>query len=252
MKLNQKRVLITGASSGIGYQLALQMARQGARLALVARSEDKLQSLRQEIEKHHGIAIPMPTDISEAETIYQTVAQAASQLGGLDLVIANAGVGIVMPAHKMKPHHVDRMLQVNLQGAIHTLLAGLQLMLDSGGGQLVGISSLAGFRGLPQSAVYSATKSGLITFMESLRVEYRHKNIRVTTICPGFVHTPMTEKNTQPMPFALSAEKAGSKIISAIEAEKKLYCFPTPLGYGIRLLHCLPNFLFDPLVGLNR
>ncbi|HBC57081.1 MAG TPA: hypothetical protein DCZ03_07950, partial [Gammaproteobacteria bacterium] len=128
MKLNQKRVLITGASSGIGYQLALQMARQGARLALVARSEDKLQSLRQEIEKHHGIAIPMPTDISEAETIYQTVAQAASQLGGLDLVIANAGVGIVMPAHKMKPHHVDRMLQVNLQGAIHTLLAGLQLM----------------------------------------------------------------------------------------------------------------------------
>lgn len=252
MELNEKKVLITGASTGIGYQLALQMARKGARVAVVARSEDKLQALRQEIETLDGTAIPMPADVSRPEPIYQTVEDAAAQLGGLDLVIANAGVGILMPAHKMKPHHVDRMLQVNLQGAIHTLLAGLKLMVDSGGGHLVGISSLARFRGLPSSAVYSATKSGLITFMESLRVDYKRKNIRVTTICPGFVHTPMTETVTQPMPFALSAEQAGAKIIRAIEAEKKLYCFPTPLGYAVRLLHCLPNLIYDPLVGLSR
>jgi short-subunit dehydrogenase len=251
MDLNQKNILITGASSGIGDQLAKQLAAKGATVALVARREDKLSSLQQIIQSRGGTALIYPADLSITEQCYTTVARAAKEMGHLDMLIANAGVGIMMQAHKMKPGQIDRMLQVNLQGAIHSLLAGLQQMLGTGGGQLVGISSLAGFRGMPQGAVYCATKAGLITFLESLRVDYAHKNIRVTTICPGFVHTPMTEKNTQPMPFALSAEKAGHKIIAAIEAEKKMFAFPTPLGIGMRMAALLPNPIYDRLINIR-
>ena len=245
MNLDGKKILVTGASTGIGYAISRELGRKGCFITLLARSEEKLQSLAEEIKKDGGQALVMPLDIKDPEVVKQAVNHASQEMGGLDLVIANAGVGILMPAHKLEIRHVDRMVDVNLKGAMYTLLAGLEILLQGGGGQLVGVSSIASYRGLPQSSVYSATKAGLSSFLESLRVEYAKKNIRVTTICPGYIKTPMTEGAKMPMPMMLEADAAARMIIHAIEKEKKVYGFPWPVNSSVKLLRFLPNFIYD-------
>lgn len=250
MQLEGKRILITGASTGMGYAIARALGEKGCYVALLARSEDKLRTLAKEIQNDGGQAIVLPVDIQDSAAVKQAVQNASRDMGGLDVLIANAGVGILKPAHKIALHHVDKMVDVNLKGAMYALLAGLEIMLEQGGGQLVGVSSLASYRGLPQSSVYSATKAALSSFLESLRVEYANKNIRVTTICPGYIKTPMTEGVKMAMPMVLEADVAAAMIIKAIEKEKKVYGFPWPMHWGVKLLRALPNGLYDVLARL--
>jgi len=247
MKLNGKKILITGASTGIGYALSRELGKKGCYIALLARSEDKLQALVEEIKKDGGQAVAIPVDVKDADAVKQAVVTANQEMGGLDVLIANAGVGILKPAHKIETRHVDRMIDVNIKGAMYALLAGLDILLQQGGGQLVGVSSIASYRGLPQSSVYSATKAALSSFLESLRVEYANKNIRVTTICPGYIKTPMTEGAKMAMPLALEADVAAGMIINAIEKEHKVYGFPRPVHWGIIFVRMLPNSIYDKL-----
>jgi len=250
MKLDGKKILITGASTGIGYAISRELGKKGCYIAILARREDKLQALAEEIRKYGGQALAIPVDVMDADSVKQAITTANRDLDGLDVVIANAGVGILKPAHQIEPRHVDRMVDVNLKGAMYTLLAGLDILLQHGGGQLVGVSSIASYRGLPQSSVYSATKAALSSFLESLRVEYAKKNIRVTTICPGYIKTPMTEGAKMPMPMMLEADVAARMIIDAIEKEKKVYGFPWPMNFGVKLVRFLPNFIYDAVIKL--
>ena len=245
MNLNEKAVLISGASSGIGRAVALNLARRHCKIGLIARSADKLQELAQQITSLGGQPLVLATDVADGEAARQAVQQAYETFGRLDLVIANAGVGYLRPAHKLKPHQIDQMINVNLRGAIHILQTGLELQLQQGGGQLVGISSLASYRGLPSSSVYSATKAGLSTYLESLRVEYGRKNILVSTICPGYIRTPMTDDNKSPMPFLMEVEDAAELIVTAIEKEKKVYGFPWQVHTPVKLIKYLPRLVYE-------
>jgi len=252
MELRGKVVVITGASTGIGNAVARKLASQHCKIGLIARSEDKLQALAKTVEAAGGEALVLPLDVTDSEAVRSAVQKVNQHFGGLDLVFANAGVGYLRPADKLKPYQVAQMLDVNLKGAINVLLAGLEVQLKLGGGQLVGVSSLASYRGLPSSSVYSATKAGLSTFLESLRVEYAGKNIRVSTICPGYIKTPMTDDNKSPMPFLMEVDDAAELIVKAIEKEKKVYGFPWFIHSAVRLIKYIPVVIYDAVIKLAR
>ena len=252
MKLEGKTVFITGASTGIGRELAIQLARKHCNLALLARSEDKLQQLQKELLTL-GIQVNIyPIDVTDRTALEKAMLDAHQTLGGLDVVFANAGVGYLLPAHKLKAYQVEKMVQVNYLAAMNTLLIALPLMLEQGGGQLVGISSIASIRGLPNSAVYSSSKAGLNTFLETLRGEYRRKNIQVSTVCPGFVRTPMTDPIETNIPFMLDADKAVEIIISGVEKGRGVVGVPGWMYGALRLMRLIPSNLYDRLASLAR
>ncbi|MBV1874858.1 MAG: SDR family NAD(P)-dependent oxidoreductase [Gammaproteobacteria bacterium] len=252
MKLEGKTIFITGASTGIGRELAIQLARKQCKLALLARSEDKLQHLRKELITL-GIPINIyPVDVTDRTALEKAMLDAHSTLGGLDVIFANAGVGYLLPAHKLKAHQVEKMVSVNYLAAMNTLLIGLPLLLEQGGGQLVGISSIASIRGLPNSAVYSSSKAGLNTFLETLRVEYRRKNIEVTTVCPGFIRTPMTAPLETNIPFILDVDKAVRIIIAGVEKGRGIVGVPGWMYGLLRIMRLIPSHLYDRLASMAR
>jgi len=250
MKLVGKSVLITGASSGVGEELARQLAKKQCKLALLARSKDKLQALQKELQAKGAQVEIYAVDVCEREALEQAIYSAHKKLDGLDVVFANAGVGILKPAHKLKPHQIEQMIEVNYVGAINTLLIALPLLLEKGQGQLVGISSIASLRGLPGGAIYSSTKAGLNAFLETLRVEYRRKNIEVTTVCPGFIRTPMTADIEESIPFMLDVDKAVTIIIQGVEFGKAVVGVPGWLYNLTNLIRFLPSELYTRITSL--
>jgi short-subunit dehydrogenase len=161
------------------------------------------------------------------------------------MVIANAGIGATGHASTLRWEDVAQVLDVNVRGAIATLLAAVPIMLAAQRGHLVGISSLAGRRGLPQAAAYSASKAALSTFLESMRMDLARANIRVTDVQPGFVATPATDKNKHPMPFKWTAEKAARVVASRLERAPAMIAFPWPLTLLTALSRHLPAWLYD-------
>ena len=252
MKLNGKTVLITGASSGIGEELARQLAKKQCKLALLARSEDKLLVLQKELQSKGASVEVFAVDVREREALEQAIHSAHEKFNGLDVVFANAGVGVLKPAHKLKPQQIEAMIGVNYTGAINTLLIALPLLLEKGQGQLVGISSIASIRGLPGGALYSSTKAGLSCFLETLRVEYRRKNIEVTTVCPGFIRTPMTADIKGSIPFMLEVDEAVARIIQGVEFGKAIVGVPGWLYNLSSLMRFLPSEFYTRLASLNQ
>ena len=187
-----KRYLLTGASSGIGAQLARELASQGYDLALAVRRTESLEALASELQSRHGRkVVVLPLDVTDYAACADVVGLAANALGGLDGVIANAGIAL---AGKAGGGHFERIrltLETNLLGAIACLEAAAVLFRQQGHGHLVGIASVAGKRGLPRSLGYSASKAGLIAYMESLAAEFHGKPIDTTLLLPGFIDTPM-------------------------------------------------------------
>lgn len=248
MDFRDKVCLVTGASSGIGRATCLEIAKRGGRLALVARRRELLEELAKEIEGQGAEAAVLPADIGVGDQARAVVRSAHERWGRLDVAIANAGVGILRFATNLTPEQVDQMVNVNFLGTVHVLLESLRLMQAAGGGHLVGVSSLGSLRGLPRSAVYSATKSALNTFLESVRIENGHRGIRVTCAQPGFVDTPMTLGSKQPMPFLLSPEAAARHLVRAIEREWAVARFPWQLSAIVRLSQWIPDRLYDSLL----
>jgi short-subunit dehydrogenase len=234
--------LITGGSTGMGRAIALRLAAQGTRVMICARRPEPLEETKAANPDRIITAIADCADVARAAGI---VGEAKEKLGSLDLVIANAGFGINKRAKKLDPKDVIAVLQLNLLGACATLTAAIPPMLAAKRGHLVGISSIAGSRGLPTSAAYSASKAALSIFLESIRVDLHGSGIKVSDIRPGFVDTPLTKKNKFPMPFLLSADEAGRRIVRAIECEKRIYTFPWPMAVGVRVLRMLPGWLYD-------
>src|SRR5262245_16970444 len=187
--------VITGASSGIGWALAKVLAKEGCKVGLVARSKDKLDVLAAEIRQAGGTAAVADADVSDRARTVAAVHEVRDQLGPVDLLIANAGVGAPTLLDPLNIDAVEKMFRVNVLGVIYSIEAVLPEMLKRRSGHLAAVSSLGAYKGLPGESAYCASKAAVNTYMEGLRIQLRDKGVAVTTICPGFVKTPMTEIN---------------------------------------------------------
>ena len=239
--------VVTGASSGLGAEMARQLGRRGLKVGLTARRREELESVADSIRGEGGTAFVAPADAADPAALRAALAAIVEGLGPVDLLIANAGFGIATPAREFSAEAFDRMIGVNLSGAAHAIEAVLPRMLRERRGQIVGISSLAGFRGLPGSAGYSATKAGLTTLLEGLRPELRQWGIAVTTIHPGFVRTPMTAGRSKWLPMALDVGPAARIILRGVEARRSRVDFPWRMAALLGGVRHLPDWAYDRL-----
>jgi short-subunit dehydrogenase len=232
-KMSYKTALITGASSGLGRGLALAFGKKGTHIIAAARRKTELDSLVAEIIANGGSAEAMVLDCSNADATYDAV-RALDQRMSLDLVIANAGAGFPTPASALDWRGVKQIHDLNVLGAVATLSAALTGMVERNSGHLVAMASLAGYRGLPGSAAYCASKAALISFCESLRIDLRDSGVSVTTICPGFVETEMTAKIKGKLPFLVKLDDAAVIMRKAIERREPHCAFPLPMAAAAR------------------
>ncbi len=242
--------IITGASSGIGRALAIELARSGRALGLTARRMDRLEDLRREI----GGIVPIELralDVRDTAAVGQVIPELAAALGDVDLIVANAGIAggrAVGTGHFATDRDI---IETNVLGAMATIDAAAALFRTAGRGHIVGISSVAGFRGLPGSAAYCASKAALSIYLESARVELHGLGILVTTISPGFIDTPINE-DLKTRPFVIKPEVGARKIAALIEsgtASSTVPKFPWGL-YGV-LMRFIPDALWTRLATLS-
>ena len=238
-------LLITGASSGIGRALSLEYARGGARLALAARRAEELEAVALQVRQLGGEALCIPVDLCDADAAAEAVKKADRDLGSLDMVIANAGRGDTQLGTRLTWQDVGPVLDLNVRGAFATLVAAIPVFVAQQHGHLVGVSSLAGVRGLPTSAAYSASKAALSTFLESLRIDLYPVGIRVTDVQPGFVATPVNERALHPMPFRWPVDRAARHIARRLERAPAILAFPWPMVLATRFARLLPAWLYD-------
>ena len=242
---SQKVVFITGASSGIGRALAIELGRRGASLGLLARRAETLSEIQREVEDAGGRAFALPADVKDADAVRAAASQLREKFGRVDVLVANAGIGATTDARSLEAKEVADVIGTNVLGAVNSVTAVLAEMIEKGSGQLVVISSLAAYRGLPKSGAYCASKAAVSAFFESLRVDLRGTGVGVTIIHPGFIRTPLTEGRGAKMPFFMELDDAIKKIIRAIEERKKSYAFPWQLATLVRIGMVLPASWYD-------
>jgi len=253
MDWKNKIILLTGASSGIGEALAIELAKRGATLGLLARREGELHDLAKRCEVAGGTARVFPCDVTDAAGVAKAADDLRREFGGIDILIANAGIGgNNSETRALEPDAVRKVIDINLLGAVNAVHAVLPDMLEKHSGQLVAISSLAGFRGLPKSAAYSASKAGMTAFFESVRLDVQHKGVDVTIIQPGFIKTPLTAGRHNKMPFLMELDDAIPLFINAIEKKKKFAAFPWQLATIVRAGRIFPTWLYDRVAGRAR
>ncbi len=242
----KRRILITGAGSGIGRQLAHLLAVEEATLGLVDRNPEGLEALARELQgKQVGTA---HADVTNVEQMRTAVRQLEEQLGPTDILIANAGIGVRTSALEFRIEDVTAQIQVNLIGVANSIDAVLAGMLQRRAGHLVILSSLASYRGLPQMAGYCASKAGVSALGDSLRVELEPQGIAVTTICPGWIRTPLTASIEVPQPHMLDVEVAARHMIATIRARKHFTAFPLRARAQVALLRWLPSPISDWMI----
>ena len=237
-----KSILITGASSGIGKAVAFEMAKRGYSLALTARRQAELEDIRTEILQQNPSAVVevRSLDVTDYEAVFATIRDLANTLSGLDIVFVNAGVGFNEPIGVGEFEKSRKTIEVNLLGAMATVDAAIGHFLERDSGHIVGVSSVAAYRGMPTDGSYGASKAGLSNYLEALRVEVYDKNIDVTVLHPGFIDTPLTE-DLPSRPFLISAEKAATIMAGMIEKKVKSSTVPVfPWNLIGRLLKMLP------------
>lgn len=245
-----KVIFLTGASSGIGEALALELSKRGAIVGLLARREQLLQTIAQKIENKGGIARHFACDISDEQSVADAARALRNEFAKIDILIANAGIGgDAKNAKELRPGDFRRVIDINLLGAVNAVSAVLPAMIERGSGQLVAVSSLAGSRGLPKSAAYCASKAGMTAFFESVRLDVQHKGIDVTIIQPGFIRTPLTNHRASKMPFLMELEQSIPLFLRAIEKRKKFAAFPWQLATFVRAGKCFPAWLYDKIAG---
>ncbi len=237
--------LVTGASGGIGAELAVSLARRGFDIGLVARRADALAAVAERVEATGRRAVIVPTDVTDRDAVHRAVATVEGALGPIDLAIANAGSGAPTPARRLDAPVVTGLFRLNVDGAVHLFEAVLPGMLARGNGHLAAVSSIAAWRGLPINGAYSATKAALDVLLEAWAVELRGTGVAVTTVHPGFVRTPLTDKNPFPMPFLLEADDAAERIAAGLVARRRSIDFPWPMVMLMRAVHQLPNGLWE-------
>jgi short-subunit dehydrogenase len=244
-----KIVLLTGASSGIGEALAIELAKRGAVLGLLARRKDLLDEIAVKCEQAGGTARVFACDVVDEKGVHAAAESLRNEFGKIDVMIANAGIGGSSHAKHLEASEVRKVTEINFFGAVNAVTAVLPQMIEQTGGQIVAISSLAGFRGLPRSASYSASKAAMTNFFESLRLDLLNTNVDVTIIQPGFIRTPLTDDRANKMPFLMELDEAIPYFINAIEKRKKFAAFPWQLATLVRLARIFPASIYDKIAG---
>lgn len=252
------KVFITGASSGIGEALVFEYARrycenstQPVVIGLLARRQQALDALQQSLAKYPNVkSQAYAVDVRDHAAMQSAAEDFMQQYGAPNIVIASAGVSSATyseEASDVEAFHA--VFSINVMGMLHSFQPFLKRMTQNASAQqqaqLVGIASVAGIRGLPGAGAYSASKSAVIKYLESLRVEMAEKGIAVTTIAPGYIKTPMTDVNTYPMPFLMPVEQAAKRFVDAIEKKRRYIVIPWQMGWVARLMQSLPNCLWD-------
>ena len=246
-------VMITGASSGIGRALAVAWARRGARVGLLARRAEALEEVAGAVEAAGGRAFAVVADVRKAEAVKAATELVEREWGQVDVLVANAGVGGgVTSARQFPLDRATEVFETNVVGVMNTVAAVLPGMLARGEGHVVGISSIAGFQGLPASGAYCASKAALSTLFQSLRVELRGSGVLVTTIHPGFIKTPLTAGRERKMPFLMEVEPAAEQIVRAVERRRATYSFPWQLALFARVANSLPNAVRERILARAR
>lgn len=246
---DSKTILLTGASSGIGEGLAIELAKRGAVLGLLARREDLLKDLAQRCEAAGGTARVFAVDVLDAKAVQKAADDMRAEFGQIDMMIANAGIGGSADAREFNTERITRIINVNLIGTVNSVGAVLPQMLEKNSGHLVAISSLAGYRGLPKSAAYCGSKAGVSAFFESMRLDLKGTGVDTTIIHPGFIKTPLTAGRENKMPFLMELEDGVNKILTIIEKKKKSAAFPFPLSTLVRAGNFFPIWLYDRIAG---
>jgi short-subunit dehydrogenase len=229
-------VWITGASSGIGRELALRVARTGARVAASARTATALE----ELARLDPLISAYPVDVTNTADMIATAKRIEADIGPIDLTIFNAGVWKPMGASRLSAEAGQQSMAVNYGGILNGLEAVLPAMIAREAGHVALVASVAGFAGLPKGAAYGPTKAAVINLAESLAPDLARKNVQVSLICPGFVDTPMTRVNTFPMPFMIPADEAANRIVQGLQARKFEITFPWQMALLMKLARRAP------------
>jgi short-subunit dehydrogenase len=244
-----KTILITGASSGIGAALAIAYAGEGRTLILLARNEARLNEVAAQCRAKGAVVHTASIDVRDSLRLKQFIEEIDTKCP-VDLVIANAGISAGFSNSVEENYQrAEEVFAVNLGGVIHTIHPLLPRMIARGRGHIAILSSLAGIVALPSAPAYSTSKAAVRVYGDALRGELRAHHIDVSVICPGWITTPLTEKNDFPMPFCMNVERAAGVIIHRLAQKKRRIAFPLALYLPLRIMAAMPVFVSDRLMG---
>lgn len=248
MKFDNKVVLLTGASTGIGNEIARQLlAKKNIKLALVARRENLL---RENFSENENLFV-IKCDVSNKDEVNAAYLKVIEKFNRIDVAILNAGYSVRMPVENYNSEAAEKTFGANVFGIIYWVEKIIPDFMQRKSGIIVGVSSLADSKGYSKSGFYSASKAAATTYLEGLRTELNKYNVKVLTVRPGFVKTPMTDKNEFKMPFMMNVDKAAKIIIEGIESEKRMIQFPWKLVIATRLIPLIPNWIYEKLESLT-
>ena len=242
-----RTVWCTGGGKGIGRALALRLAREGCRVAVSSRTESDLVALAAEATKCSGEILPFPLDVTDEQAVARAVDNIEKAIGPLELVVFNAGTHIPVRANELSVKPFRDLMEINVMGVVHGLAAVLPRFIERRSGHVAVVASVAGYRGLPTAAAYGASKAALINMAESMKPELDQYGVRISIVNPGFVRTPLTDKNDFPMPFLIEPDDAAERIVRSLARGCFEIAFPRRFVWGLKVLRCLPYALYFPL-----
>jgi short-subunit dehydrogenase len=244
-----KHIVITGASSGIGAALALAYACPELRLSLIARNGERLKAVAQSCRDQGAQVVECVLDVTEREAMSAWLIEQDREVP-IDLIVANAGISGGSHALTDWEENTRDIFDVNLIGCLNTILPIIPRMIERGQGQIALMSSLAGFRGLASAPAYSASKVCVMAYGEALHLRYKSEGLLVNVICPGFVHSRITDKNTFKMPMIMTGDKAARLIVDGLKRNKAIITFPWPMALAARIYGILPLWIVSAVSSL--
>lgn len=246
---NDGCVWITGASQGLGRALALELVRRGRTVVASARGADKLNELATEAAtlQGSGRVVPWALDVTDGPAVAEAVRKIESDVGPIETAVLNAGTHTPVDGRRLKAEDFRKLLDINVMGTVLCLEPVIAAMTARRRGRIAVVASLSGYRGLPSAAAYGLTKAGLINMCESMRPELALAGLTMQVVNPGFVRTPLTDKNDFPMPFLMEPEDAARAFADGLESNRFEIVFPRRFAYLLKLLQRLPYRLYFPL-----
>ncbi len=249
MKLNQKVIFITGASSGIGKAVALALSKHQNRIVITARREKLLEEVAKDIRANGSEALAVSGDALDEALAGKIINETVNRFGRIDIALLNIGAGPPLNTAKAEPDEIKQNMRINYDSMINFFSPLVkQMKKQNAGGVIANTNSLAGFLGLPMQGQYSAAKAACRIFLDTARIELKPYSIRILTICPGFVNTEKNKTDGIPKPFSISEVQAAQHILKALESEIPEYLFPTSLKIGILLARLLPQFIVSKIL----
>lgn len=247
MELKNKRIILTGGSSGIGYQLSKKLLLQGCSLAVLARRKERLDKLADESKGLGGNLFTYQCDVTDKNKVKDVIAEAIKTMGGIDIAVLNSGIGRPDGIKKFSSENAFAVFNTNVLGIVNCVEVLLPVFLEQKHGVIAGVSSLADNRGYGMSGFYDGSKAAVTLILESLSAELKRYGIKVITIKPGFVRSEMTAQNNFKMPFIMDADKAADIIVKGLRKEKRIIQFPLITVMSSKLIGLLPVRLFEYL-----